>query len=64
MNPEPRDPLIQLAERVAAVASELGMATAIIHPSGLGTMQPVDVGPSRCPNVSPNMESGQPAVVH
>lgn len=35
MNPEPRDPLIQLAERVAAVASELGMPTALIGATAL-----------------------------
>ena len=35
MNAEPRDPLIQLAERVAAVASELGMSTALIGATAL-----------------------------
>lgn len=35
MNAEPRDPLIRLAERVAAVASELGMSTALIGATAL-----------------------------
>jgi hypothetical protein len=35
MNAEPRDPLIQLAERVATVASELGMSTALIGATAL-----------------------------
>jgi hypothetical protein len=33
------DPLIQLAERVAAVAAELGIATAVIYNPGLETVQ-------------------------